>query len=207
MNWTDCTSAWQRQAAPAVAPSPEKLAELHARFDATRRREARALLVRDWLEGGTGLAVAAVFALFWWFLRLPNGPMALAIALVVGVSVFFLRERRRARRARLGADAPLLAKLEADLAELRHQRQLLLSLHVWYLGPLGAAVLLVVAAVTWQLRTRLPAIDLSFSTSFALAYVGILGGVWLLNRHAVRRQIDPRIAELEALRASLQPAG
>ncbi len=205
MNWTDCTSVWQRQTAPALTATPAELAALRNDFEATRRREARTLFIRDCLEGGTGFVVAAVFALFWWLLRLPNWPMALSVALVLGVSAAFVRERLRARRARVGAYAPLLAKVEADLAEMLHQRRLLLSLHTWYLGPLWAAVILVLVAVALRLGLWQSLRSLGFSVGFALLYLAVLAGVWLLNRYAVRHQLDPHIAELEKLRAALKP--
>jgi MFS family permease len=203
MNWTDCTSAWLRQDTPSL---PTDIAKLQAMFEATRRREARGLLVRDWLEAGTGFMVAAAFIFFWWFLRLPDWPMALAVALVLGVSALFVRERIRARRGRLGAAAPLLAKVEADLAELRHQRRLLLSLQVWYLGPLFAALSLVFLALWLFLRTNLPEAQLGMIPKLMVIYASLMVVVAIINRKVVRRRIEPRIAELEALLAALRPA-
>lgn len=204
MNWNDCTSAWLRQATPNL---PADLAALQATFEATRRREARTLFMRDCVEGCAGFAVAAAFALFWWLLRLPDGPMALAVALVLGVSALFVRERIRVRRGRVGAAVSLLTKVEADLAELRHQRRLLQSLHLWYLGPLFAAFSLVLLAVWLLLRTRLPGVEIGMIPGLMAIFAGLMVAVWFINRETVRRRIEPRIAELETLLAALRPTG
>jgi len=54
-------------------------------------------------------------------------------ACILWVTGFFVRERFRAPAAARGSEAQMLAKLEAEIAELRHQRRLLLSLWKWYL--------------------------------------------------------------------------
>lgn len=140
--------------------------------------------------------------------------MAFAIALLLGIAGFFVRERLRAHRLRLSPDVPLVAKVAADLAELRHQRQLLLSIWSWYLLPcLGAIVIgcLTVVRVLiikgppgffsalWQHPAALAWIIFYFAIVLPLCF----WGVWALNRRAVRKQLEPRLEELEKLHQAL----
>lgn len=208
MNWNDLESAWKRQALPAGATAD--LATLQASFESKRRRMAVTLLLRDLLEAGAGVFVAGVLGALWWRLGAAAWPLSLAIALLLGLSGFFVRERLRTRRLRLGPGAPVLAKIAADLAELRHQRRLLLHVAWWYLAPCLAAI--VIAGLT--LLSLLPPHVLHglLRQPAALAWVAgyvlillpaLFWGVWALNRRAVRRQIEPRIAELEKLQREL----
>ena len=141
MNWSDYETIWKHQELPVGADAD--LSNLRETFESKRRKMAKGLFARDLLEGATGLLVSGVFANVWWHMGKPGWPLAFAIALILGISGFFVRERNRAHRHRLGADAPLLAKIEADIAELRHQRHLLFHLWSWYLAPLAAAVVII----------------------------------------------------------------
>lgn len=201
MNWNEWEAIWKRQELPRGADAD--LATLRETFEAKRRKSANALLARDVLEAAAGLVVCVAFALMWWKQGRAGWPMAGAILLILGVTGFFVSERFRAYRARLGPDAPLLAKLEAEIAELRHQRQLLLGIWNWYLAPIGAAIVIVCLTVT---RSR-PAWDVSRDARFLVGYFVfcalLLVLVGMLNRRAVRQRIEPRLAELEKLRSDL----
>ena len=201
MNWNDYEAIWKRQALPAGAAAD--VTELRHSFETKRRKLAATLLVRDWVEASAGLLGAIAFAFIWWLQGKSGWPIAGAILLILGVTAVFIRERIRAHRLRLGADAPLLAKLDADLAELHHQRRLLLSVWKWYLAPCGAAI--VIVSLTISLHR--PAWDLARDGRFLGVYFACTAGmrwvVWLLNRQAVRKQLDPRVEELEKLRRDL----
>jgi hypothetical protein len=66
------------------------------------------------------------------------------------VAGVFVRERVRARLSHLGPDVLLLAKVEADIAEPRHQRELLCKMRTWYLGPVFAVAMVVSFMLTIQ---------------------------------------------------------
>jgi len=212
MNWNDYEAAWKRQELPVGANAD--LAALKHTFENKRRKMAKGLFVRDLLEGGAGLLVSGVFVNVWWHVGKQGWPLAFAIALILGVSGLFVRERFRAHRLRLGAEAPLLAKIEADIAELNHQRHLLLTLWSWYLGPLLAAVVIIGATLAWIAITRAPPGFLSALWEHPAALAWIVGyvviilplcfwGAWTINRSAVRKRIEPRLAELEKLHRDL----
>jgi len=214
MNWSDFEGAWKRQEPPAGAGAD--LAGLRATFEAQSRKLRAGLLVRDLSEAGTGIFLAAVAGLQGWRLGREGWPAAIAVALLLGLSAFFIRERIRTRRRRLGPGAPLLAKLEADIAELRHQRRLLLSLGRWYLAPVGVAWAIMVAVNLQNASRHAPPGFLAdlmrdpatagFIVLYFAVIVPLIGwGAWAANRRAVRRRIEPRMEELEKMRHDLRP--
>lgn len=199
MNWNDYEAVWKRQPLPVGAEAD--LSQLHATFETKRRKMAATLMVRDLAEAVAGLLVATVLGFTWWKLGPSVWPLGLCIGLVLGVSGFFIRERFRARQLRLGDEAPLLARIEADLAELRHQHQLLRSIWRWYLGPIFACVL--IGHLTLHFQIPEPQRDPVISAGFVGFYTLCLWFVWWINRRAVRQRLEPRLAELEKLHRDL----
>lgn len=201
MNWNDWEMIWKREELPRGADAD--LATLRETFDAKSRKLAKGLLARDILEASAGVFGAGALALIWWKQGRAGWPTGVSIILVLGVSGVFLRERLRAHRSRLGPDAPMLARLEAEMAELRHQRRLFLGMWQWYLAPVGAAIVIVSLTIA---RSR-PAWDISRDPLFLGGYFAFCGllfwGVWVANRRAVRKRVEPRLVELEKLRADL----
>jgi hypothetical protein len=199
MNWNDYEAVWKRQKLPVGAAAD--LASLRESFETKRRKMAATLFLRDILEASAGIAGSIAFAFIWWQQKQVGWPIGLAIALTLGVTGFFIKERIRAHRNRLGPEASLLAKLEADIAELGHQRRLLMNVWKWYLAPIAAAIALVVATISYNREPWQR--DPVFLACYGVFYALLFWGVWALNRHAVRKQIDPRLAELEKLRRDL----
>jgi hypothetical protein len=196
MNWNDYEAVWKRQELPVGATAD--LATLKQTFEAKSRKLARRLFWRDLLEAAAGVIVAGLTAHQGWRLGKAGWPIALAVVLILGVSVFFIMERIRARRERMGPDAPLLAKLDADIAELRHQRRLLLNMGAWYILPCVLAIVI--------FRANSPAAQ-SQSPFFVVCYTAVVAficwRVWAMNRRAVRKKIDPLLEELEKLHREL----
>ena len=204
MNWNDYEAVWKRQAPPVGATAD--VAVLRETFETRHRKLAATLAVRDWLEAAAGLLVAGFFAVLAIGLFQTGKiiwPLGLSFALTLGVTAVFIRERLRTRRLRPGADVPLLTKIDADLAELRHQQRLLDRIAVWYLGPLFAAILGVVATLYLNARPWEPMREPWFLGGFVAFQAAVVGFVWIVNRRAVQKQIVPRLAELEKLRRDL----
>lgn len=205
MNWNDLEKTWAGQSLPAAAAID--LTQLRRTFEAQSRRLARTLFWRNVREAGAGAFVAVSIA--YSALRLPAMAWLswLAMALVIGVTVFFLWEMARARRNRLGPDASLLAKLDGDIAELRHQRRLLVNVGTWYLAPLFASMIAQKLARTLSTRTLESVLqDSRALTGFVISslfYAAVCWGVWVYNRRAVRKKIEPQLQELENLRHNL----
>ncbi len=201
MNWHDLEIIWRRQEPPAGADA--NLAALRQTFEVRHRKLALSLLIRDYSEAGAGAFVAVVFGFMGWRMGSAGWPFMIVVALVLGLVAFFLRERVRARRRRLGTDASLLAKIDADITELRHQRRLLLNVGLWYLGPIVAVLVIVGATVTYHSKPYALQRDPWFHAIMFLFNATLIGWVWWLNRRTVRKVIEPRLAELEKLRREL----
>ncbi len=201
MNWNDYEAVWRRQEPPVGAGAD--LSVLRQSFEAKRRKLAATLWVRDIVEASAGLFGAAAFAAIARHQEKIAWPIMIAVALVLGVTGSFVRERIRTHRQKLGPDAPLLAKLEAEIAELRHQRRLLLGVWKWYLVPLTAAIVIVCVTISLNRPPWDLARDPRFMGSYFALVALLMWGVWVINRRAVRRQIEPRIEELEKLHRDL----
>jgi len=208
MNWNDYEAIWKRQELPVGALAD--LANLKETFEPKRRKLAATLFARDLLEAGAGLLVAGTMAKVWWHMGPQGWPLGGAMALVLAISGFFLRERFRARQLRLAPGATLLAKVESDLRELQHQRHLLLSLCRWYLGPclaamaiFGYTVMRAIPPSFWSALWSHPAALAWIGLYVALVLPACFWGIWAANRRVVRQGVEPRIAELEKLRRDL----
>ncbi len=197
MNWSDYEAVWKRQELPRGADAD--LASLRETFETKSRKLGRALLVSDIAEAAAGVLVSVALGFIWRQQGVKGWPIAVAILLTLGVTAVFIRERVRAHRRRLGLDAPLLLKIEADIAELRHRRRLILNVWWWYLTPLGAAITIVCLTIA---RQR-PYVDWVFLSAYFVFCAVLFVGIWAMNRRAVRKQLEPRLAELEKLRSDL----
>jgi hypothetical protein len=203
MNRNDYEAVWKRQPLPIGADAD--LADLKATFETKRRKLAATLMVRDYAEASAGVLGCIAFGFIWRQVGSSGWPIGIAIVLALGVSAVFVRERIRSRRLQLGKDAPLLAKVEADLALLVRQRRMVHTIWRWYLGPILAAVLIchftltTVNSETWE-----PQRDPVIAAGFVAFYLFCSCFAWLINRRACRKQLDPRIEELEKLRRELR---
>lgn len=197
MNFSNYEAAWKRQPLPHGADAD--LGELKQTFETKRRKMAAALLLRDWVEI-VACGIGVVFYLGFWR-KIGSGawPMAFAILLILSVAGMLIRERLRSRRNRLQADAPLLAKIAAELDELRHQRRLLLHVWLWYLGPCAGAILIHAIVIVRSAPEWSPVRHPVSLLVIGLAIGATCWFVWIINRQAVRLRIEPRIAELEKL--------
>ena len=202
MNWSNLQTIWTNQKAPAADTADlETIAET---FESKSRRAAANLFWRDLREAGAGLLAAGFFAYIGWRQGMAYWPVALAVLLMLGVVGFFILERIRARRGRIGPGAPLLAKLEADIAELHHQHRLLLNVAAWYLVPIMAAVAIVLATTVANVPSATAHLWQRLFLAGYVAFCALLTwAIWALNRRVARTKLEPRILELERLRDGL----
>ena len=201
MNWSEWEFIWRRQEPPA-GPGAD-IEKLRQMFEASHRRLARALLVRDLSEASAGVCAATFLGAFGLHMGRSGWPFIIVVALILGVSAFFILERIRARRRRVDPIARILDKIEADLGELHRQRRLIENVAIWYIAPLFLAELIVLAAISAHAKPW----DLQRNPWFMAAFILFLLAVnfWALriNQRAVRKTLTPRIAELEKLRDDL----
>jgi len=201
MNWNDYEAVWKRQELPVGADADVKV--LLGTFEAKSRKLHATIRARDLAEAGAGLVVAAAYALTWRQVGTQGWPLAFGIALILGVAGFFISERFRARRVRLGVDATLLAKIEADIAELRHQCALLRSLWTWYLLPCAGAIAIQVGVLIRRSRPLDPIREPLFLLGLGAFFALVFWLAWAINRRALRMRLAPRLEELEKLRREI----
>lgn len=211
MNLNDYAAIWKRQELPVGADAD--LSDLKQTFEATRRKMERIILFRNITEGVGGILGSAGLGLFSWKLGLMGWPIILGLILVCGVSCVFLHDWWRFHGAKLGPEAPMLPKLEANIAELRHQRSFMSHYGKWYIGSYSAAMLLFVYGISRPaLRGTPPDFFVTLLTTPSTAVliallliipIGATAWWWLDIQKVIRLRIDPRLAELEKLRADL----
>jgi len=127
----------------------------------------------------------------------------LGLGLIAGVSYVFLNDGWRFRRVRSGPEAPLLARLESGIAELRHQRGLIAHIGKWYLTTYLAAVLLIGYGLLQPTARRAPPGMWKSVLTTPSTMAGAIVWWWLDVQKSTRLRIDPRLAELEKLRGDL----
>ncbi|HVU15819.1 MAG TPA: hypothetical protein VHD32_02765 [Candidatus Didemnitutus sp.] len=201
MNWNDYQAAWKRQ--PLPVGTHADLSNLKATFDRKRQIFYGGLAVRDFAESAAGLLVMVAMFAMWWKLGRDGWPIGFAEILTGGVVAAFIRERRRVAKSRLGPEAPMIEKVDAYLNELRHQRRLVGAIFFWYLAPLATAIFTVHFTLVFHAKPWEPQRDLWFNVVFMAFYFACFALVVWINRHAVKTRLNPRVDELEKLRASL----
>ena len=203
MNWNELNSLWQKQ--ETTAGGSPLVANIEGAFRAKQRKLARVLFWRDIREAVAGLFVAAVFGYVGYQMGRSGWPIGIAILMVLVMSAYFVRERFRARALMPAVDAPVIVYVDAEIAEQRHQRDLLMNVARWYVAPiLGAAAIFSATVLT---NAPVPPQAKLLAAAMTLAiYAGCAWATVALNRAAVRRVIDPRLHELESIKSSLQGA-
>lgn len=202
MKWSEIEGLWRGQ----KASEPEFVKEtvsLRQTFEARSRKWARRLFWRDVREALVGVVLAALIA-YSGFRRGAVVPTLFCVFVVLGVVAFFIRERLRVRRLRLGSEVSLLAKVTADIAEMQHQRRLLLHVTRWYLAPLAGVCVIMLGTEVWIHWPWFSTLAAQLTLAGKLAVIAVV--FWrlrVLNQRAVHRVIDPRIRALEQMRNDL----
>ncbi len=209
MNFDDYETLWRDQGSPAL-PSPSDAQGAAALFERVRDdalRLDRALFWRDTREIGAAFAVAALFAASAW--RNTGSDYVawgrwIAVAITLGVAIVFLVGRRKTQ-APPSAGLPLLTQIDAALSALRGQARVLKHVPRDYALPLFVATLC--AGFDPLIQSGGFAAVWSKAGGLVFGVALAVGGfvVWL-NRLAVRRFMEPKIAELEQVRRELDGA-
>ena len=117
------------------------------------------------------------------------------------VAVDLVRQRRR----RPCEAEPLLACVEDSLAQVRHRLWLARNALWWYLLPVEAAVAFGLAAFAWLLRESSG--GLIFVGAVTMVCAAVFAAVHVLIRHSIRKDLEPRLQEWEAMLANLRANG
>ncbi len=122
------------------------------------------------------------------------------------VGMVFLVDRwlQSRRHPRPASDDSLQSCIQASLVQVDHQIWLLKNIFWWYLLPLIPGMVAFLGAVAWKTRAAGP-IALLVVAAVGLICALTFWAVYLLNQHAVKKTLEPRRDELEALLNSLKP--
>ncbi len=198
MNFEDIQKSWQSQNA-ARGASINMDALLHE-VRHKQRCFRRTIFWRDVREVGVAALLVPIFIhgglTNHWTLHL------CAFGCFV-VGAFMLLDRWRQKRATSESYSTLKDCATASLAEVNHQIWLLKNIAWWYLLPLGLPMLVFFASVTLVRQASL------FSGVLVLLplagfLVALYAGIYWLNQWTVRKNLQPKQKELEALLAALE---
>lgn len=195
--------AWQSQAPPQRLTLDAALV-----LNEVRRNEqklAASILRRDMGEVGVALLLVPIWiylgiqrdTLWSWYLVVPT---------LLWIAGFMTVDRLQQRRRQPRAGDTLRSGLEASLAQVDHQIWLLRNIFWWYLLPPGVALIIFPAHRAWVSGgDRLEGFS-RFLFEF-LVFVLVGWFIYWLNQRCVRKNLEPRRQELQALLGSLNEAG
>jgi hypothetical protein len=157
-----------------------------AKFQRTIRwRDARELVA----AGLVVLVLAPTLSKGSWLARAGAG------LIVAGCGLIFVMLMSARRLAAPRPDWPLAQVVRTEEARVGAQVRLLETLLWWYIAPLSAGAVLIVAGdagVSW------------FTAGYVLFVVAVAAGIYWFNRIALRRDLWPRRAELRRLLDQLE---
>lgn len=191
--------AWQSQTAPQRLTLDAALV-----LNEVRRNEqqfAAMIYSRDVREVGVALLLVPAWILMgiktdlpWsWYLVVPT---------LLWIAGFMIVDRMRQRRRQPGLGDSLRNCIENSLAQVEHQIWLLRNIFWWYLLPPFSAMTIFPAHLAWQSRDDgLSALGEFVGAALVFAFVGWF--LYWLNQRAVRKDLEPRRSELQALLTNL----
>lgn len=201
MNPEELKNIWSQQT-PSTAAAARLTPELiwHLADETTSFR--RAIFWRDIREWFATIFIAGVFlyAAFAIYDRIHWLMIAAAIVACLPMTYVAFRRQKHSSPA---AGATLTGYLRDSIANVQCQFELLRSLARWYLAPLAAsgAIVLVDVFSTAPAPFRVR-IFLIIPSVFIIA--GVFWGVWKLNQRTVRKDLEPRLRQLEQTLAEIE---
>lgn len=208
MNWSDWEMIWREQELP-LGPGAD-VAVLKRTFETKRRKLRRGILVRNVLEGFVGVFGSVILGWLGWRFGLGGWRLWTGTVLMFCVSLVFVFDFFRAHRSRVVIGASLLAQVDAEIDELRHQRHLIANIGSWYFLPYASAIGLICSALGEKSARNAPPgflhevlttpSTLGFIVAILVISIGAILWAWRSSLKAVRKRLDPRLAELEKLR-------
>ncbi len=189
---------WRSQETQKVTIDVESLLSLaksnHRGFRAT-------LLRRDVLETTILLIMTVVFARSG-FNSNSWPPLVLAAGCLFS-ALFMIADRWLRIRGAATPSDPLAVWLERSQSDIEHQIWLLRNVFWWYLLPPLVGMFAVIGQPVWSAQST----DFFVNAGVLLGSLAVVGivccGVYLLNQHAVRKELQPRLEELQSLAESL----
>lgn len=203
MKFEDLQHAWQQQ--PADVSVDEALT---TRVKRTSRAFSRQIFWRDLREVAACVLVAIVFGK----VALDAGsdgaaatwPAWTAAALPIAVAAFFLIDRVILHRRARPQGEVLAIEIERTAMAVQHQIWLLRNVLWWYILPLALCSILIGVQIILYAPDSFPSWARWAVACLVIVPTGWIDWwVWKLNQNAIHNELEPRLAELEALREEL----
>lgn len=193
MNFEDFQKSWQLQ------DSGKKITiNADVLLNEVRRNQKQfrwIILTRDMIE----VAVAAVLVPYFIIagLRISWTLHLCAVGCFV-VGAYFLIDRRRQRRKTPDLHDSLKDCAATSLAEVCHQIWLLKNILWWYLLPIFVPIMVFFGWIAWRGPAPI-GVKILHLLPATISVVLVYAGIYWLNQHAVKKQLNPRKQELEKL--------
>jgi hypothetical protein len=190
--------------APTLGISSETLLKQVGR---SHRDFLVALLRRDVLELVAGFAVIAFFCWFGWAtwdpLRLWTA-FAASGCVMIPMAHFFWEVRHLCKKVHVFHHT-VTTTLEQAIREINRQIVLLKNVLWWYLLPIGAGLTILLGQIgLFFVRAQIPGDVWIKFLAYVVFGIVFFYGVYRLNQRAVEKELQPRKAELEEMRAELR---
>ena len=167
----------------------------------SHRQFESVLFRRDAVEVTIGICLFLVFGLVG--IKRADWAWLLLAFTCLGVASFFVIDRFIQRARRPDNSGTLEASIQASQFTVRHQIWLLKNIIWWYMLPIVMGWSIVVFRDMW----RHPLEDAGWHL-FMRIYVGLCCAffvfVYWLNQNAVKKQLEPRIKELQQMQVQLE---
>lgn len=198
MEFDDLQRAWQAQ-----NPAAQMKIDAGMLLKLVRRNQQEfwaTIFWRDVREVGVAFLLALYFSHRGWGYH--DWTDELIAVACLGIGIFMVVDRIIQRAARPVFNDSLKGCLESSLAQVNHQIWLLRNVFWWYLSPLVVTWVISESYRNWHSR-HFDFHALLGRVIAASIVALIFWGVYWLNQAAVRKSLEPRREELEALLASL----
>lgn len=209
MNLEELQKSWQSQEGqPRLTIEPDMLLK---EIQRNKRNFESTVFWRDVKEVGIAFLMTALFLYFG--IRYNAWPLVVLAILVFYVGVFLLVDRILQRRKKPTLTGPLLECIEGSLNQVNHQIWLLKNVLWWYLLPpgVGIGIFIICCAwdaiwniVVWNIGGKEFVPILGFLFGYSVFCVLLFWGIYWLNQRCVRKELQPRRQELEALLHNLK---
>ena len=198
MNFEDFRKAWQRQKPEPPLPfSPDALLQ---QVQIERRVLKATYFLSDMFIVGVDAVLIPIFIRAG--LRYNSWAFHLMAFACFFVGVFILADRWIQRRKQPAANGGLAASVQSSLALLKHQIWRSKYIFWWYVLPLEIGF--AAASVSWAWSGRDNGWEIVLKAGLYALMCGLIGwSVCWLSSRTMRKTLEPRREELEALLASL----
>jgi len=201
MTFDELQKTWQSQRASFKLTVDSDL--LLREVKRNKRFFESAIFWRDVREVGVAFIMFLFFLYFG--LKMKIWSLHATALLTLSVGVFMVVDRIVQKRKRPELTSALIGYIENSLAQVVHQIWLLKNVLWWYLLPPGIGIAIFIGHLAWLIRD-LPGRGLTFLSVYCVFCTLLFWGIYLLNQHAVRKELNPRKEELEQLLNSLKNA-